>query len=261
MKKLAFALGATLTALLPLSAPAAGLNELNANIAQLLQPFKNGRTEASLVVQKADLVKQRLVNVAAAASYRKQGEVPFSLQLKELRYTYGDGSKPTTKGSGSIGIDLGKVLGQNDLNSLIPMVEMLMAGALKNLVGHYGAAAKIDGGITDKNKDAAGNYVSMSGAISFTVDPAKLPANLRRDDIMLAKGFIGISLHINRGLSFEIELVSNPGYKGFRAEEKGLKEYLEALLKRDAKTLNELVTIFRQIDDGAEKLATGATQF
>jgi len=92
----------------------------------------------------------------------------------------------------------------------------------------------------------------LDGALDLNKLPAGKPAN---DELIKA---VHLELTMSRdGAKFSLHLVSNPGYKGFAKDERGLKEWLELLLKQDKNTLAELVQYFQMIDSLAGQLVDG----
>lgn len=230
--------------------------QLNSEMKGLLASLQNSRTQASLTFKDVRTSSKRALGLAMSALYKKVGaKNEFSVRLTNLSYQYG--SRPTTKGEGTVQLDFTKLMAQEDLNQLIPSIQTMVDGITNSYAAQYGQAGNLVAKVSDLKKDAQGNYVSLKANVTFRLDYAKLPANLRREDVMFDSGRFNFSLDVKQGITFNFDLASNGAYKGFEASEKGLKEYIEALLAKDASTMDEIKTLFRQLDEGAEGIVEG----
>lgn len=235
---------------------AASLKELNAEIKSALSGFQNSRTQASLVIKEARTNSKQALGLAVKALYKKAGSrSEFTVQLDNLSYQYG--SRPTTKGNGTIKIDLTKLMPQEELNQMIPGLQTMVEGLASTFAAKYGQAGNLIARVSDLQQDDQGNYTALKASVTFQLDYAKLPASVQKEDVMFDSGRFAFTLNVKQGVTFNFEMVSNSSYKGFRAEEKGLKEYIEALLNRDARTLEEIQKMFRQLDEGAAGIVEG----
>lgn len=232
------------------------VGQINAELQKLLTSFQTSRTEASLNFKDVRTNVKEALAMSLAAFYRKTGaKSEFSFQLKNLSYE--QSPRPTTKGEGFVKTNLTKLFPQEDLNQMLPGVESTVNLLAQTFAAKYGQAGNLTAKVTELKQDAAGNYVGIEAKISFQLDYAKLPAKIAKDEVMFDRGQLNFSLNTTQGLRFTFEFVSNKDYKGFRAGEKGLKEYIDSLQAGDAKTLDEIKAMFRQLDEGAEGLAEG----
>lgn len=103
--------------------------------------------------------------------------------------------------------------------------------------------------VTDKVFDQDGNYVSLKGSLNMKFDLSKLPADKKLEDVVIKAINAEISLNVETGVVLNMSIVSNPKYKGFNADEQGLKELLDKLLKQDPEQLKMIEDTFRQMDD------------
>ncbi|MGZ3712319.1 MAG: hypothetical protein ACXVBE_11215, partial [Bdellovibrionota bacterium] len=230
--------------------------QVNAEIRNILSAFQNSRTQASLSFKELATNGKQALSLAMTALYKKVGaKNSFTLSIDNLSYKYGD--RPLTKGNGAVKVDLVKMMGQEEINQLVPNIETMVNGLANSFATKYGQAGQLAAKVTDLKKDAQGNYVGLNANITFQLNYANLPANINKDEVMFDSGRVSLSLNATQGFTFNFEFVSNKEYKGFSANEHGLKEYIDALLAKDAKTLDEIKTIFRQLDEGAEGIVEG----
>lgn len=261
MKKLTgfIALGlAGAAAAIAASSPVA---ELNVELARLLGPFQNATTMAQLVFRTVETNAEHALKLEASGRYFKVGsQNQLDLNLEDLSYNYGDGSAPTTKMKLFVGTDLTKLLSQEDLNRIVPEAEKMVEGMAKEYAREYGDAVTVVAQVTEKTQDQQGNYTGVKARISGKIDLTKLPAGKTVDSVFATDADLSLSIDLKTGMRAELVIVSNPAYKAFQSDEKGLKDYLDSLLKRDEKSLSELVRIFQQLDSSAGEFVNGSKQ-
>jgi hypothetical protein len=257
MKKTALALVAGLSVATAAFA-ASQIESLNAEIARILAPFQNESTVARLSFHSIETNKERALSVGVSGLYSKVGTAnKFEIRISDLSYNYGNGSAPTTKVNAGVGIDLTKVLPQESINQLIPVVEELVKEMSQGVTKDYGDAVTVDARVLEKTQDEAGNYVAIKALLKADIDLGKLPETKPVDQVLLQSGEAILTVNIKEGISLEASLVSNPRYKGFQRDQKGLKETLEQLLARDPKQMEEIQRIFGGIDGFATKFVNG----
>ncbi len=229
--------------------------ELNAEIAKILAPFQNEKTEAFLAFDTVETDAVRALNVKLAAKYKKIGSAnQFDLQITDLSYQYGNGTTPTTNFAGSLKVDLTKFVSQEDLNGLIPGIEEILVDAAKSFTQEYGEAVTVVVSIPEKKQDEAGNYIGIVGNLQFSVDLTKLPEGKLAEDIPVLNGNLALQLRVTEGATFSATIISNPAYKGFRQDNEGLKEILDKLLAKDANTLDQFRSLFAQLEELAKQI-------
>lgn len=256
-KSLAFAAAGVVLATTAF-ASLSNIQALNAEIATILAPFQNESTVARLSFQSIETNEERTLSVGVSGLYSKVGTAnKFAIRLDEVAYAYGDGSAPTTRVNAGIGIDLTKVLPQETINQLIPGVEEMVKEMSQGVTKEYGDAATIDARVLEKTQDDAGNYVAIKALVKGSIDLGKLPETKPVDDVLVQSGEAILTVSIKEGISLEAVVVSNPRYKGFQRDQKGLKETLEQLLARDPKQMEEIRKLFGQIDAFAAKFVNG----
>ncbi len=258
MKKITLALAAGLTLASAAFASVSNIQALNEEVARILAPFQNESTVASLNFQNIEVNAERALSLAVNGLYRKAGSAnQFEIRADEVSYEYGNGSAPTTRINGSIGIDLTKVLSQETINQLIPGVEELVQDLSKGALKEYGDAATVEARVLEKTQDEAGNYVAIKAFLKVTMDLGKLPETKPAEQVLFQSGEAVLSVNLKQGIGLNATLVSNPRYQGFQRDQKGLKETLEQLLSRDPKQMAEIQMLFSQIDAFAGRFVNG----
>lgn len=241
------------------------LEQLNAEIVNVLAPLQNHLTTAQLVFNSVETDEQHALNLALNSSYHKIGKYnTFEFKIDNLNYSYGDGSKPTTTFKGSIGINLTKLLSQDQINDIVPnAAEMLKTIVEDYYPSYYGDAASVNGIVTSTTRDANGNYDSLTGIVSARVDLAKLEDKDMIDSVMATEAVIYATINVKTGLTLNGYVVSNPLYSRFQDNEQGLKEVLDKLLAQDNEVLEEIGLFLSEVDMIAEQLVNirNALQF
>jgi hypothetical protein len=234
----------------------ASLSQVNSEIKGLLSAFQNSRTQATLAFKDLRTNSKQALGLAMSALYKKVGSKnEFSVRLDNLSYKYG--ARPLTTGNGSVKVDFTKLVGQEELNQLMPSIETMVNGLANTFAAKYGQAGNLVAKVSDIKKDEQGNYLGLKADVTFQLDYSQLPATIAKNEVMFDSGRVSFSMNVTQGFTFKFEFVSNKEYKGFQENEKGLKEYIESLLSKDANTMDEIKTMFRQLDEGAEGIVEG----
>lgn len=253
MKKTLFALGLGLVAAtVAIAAPTDAVKQLNDEIVRILAPFQNPVTKASMNFKTIKTDSVRALEVKLGALYRKIGEQnKLEVKIDDISYAYGNGKAPATKFRGSLGIDLTKLISQKDLNEIIPGIEQMIQDMAKDFISEYGDAATVVAKVTEKRTDAEGNYTSIKAYINARIDLSKLPAEVKLEDVLFTNAMLNVSLDVKKGAGLSASIISNPEYKGFREDQRGLKEMLDKLLERDPAQIKEIEDLFKSLDDMA----------
>lgn len=241
-----------------IAAVAGNVAELNAEILKVLAPFQSENTVAEMKFSKAETNAERALSLAVSALYKKVGtQNTLTIDLKNIAYEYGNGTNPTTNVNAFLGLDLTKVLSQEDINQIIPNVEDMINQFKGDLVGQYGDALTIEVKISDRTQDEAGNYTGVKGQIDFAFDFAKLPEGQKKEDIVVKSGSASLAVNVKTGFSINATVVSNTEYKGFQGDNEGLKELLDKFLARDQSTMDQLQEAFRKMESLADQVVNG----
>jgi hypothetical protein len=237
---------------------ATSVTEVNSAIQQILAQFQNRLTAVKVEFKKIEIDDVRAKEAEVTIGYKKSGSVTtLELNIPKLSYDYGDGTAPTTKLRGQLKLDLTKVFSQREINDLVPSLEQAILDTAAGMTEEYGDAISMDVKITDKKQDEQGNYVSMKGRLKFKFDFAKLPPNRPKNKVLLSAGQIDVNLNVQTGVGFNVSIVSNPEFDGFKKDNDGLKEYLEKLLAKDPEVLNSISRMVFSLDNSAERIVNG----
>lgn len=237
------------------------IDELNAELTKVLAPYQNPTTTALLSFGKIELSSERALSVALSAYYEKLGsQNTLEIHVPYAGYDYADG-KPVSRLTGSVKLDLTKLLPQDQLNELIPNVESFIADLASQLSSEYGEAVSVTTEITDRQQDKDGNFTAVKGSIRFAIDLSKLPETMPASEVPVIGGEAIVAVEVTKGFSIDLNVNSNTAYKGFDSNQTGLKEYLEALLARSPELFARIADFVKQLDEGAKGIVeTGSTK-
>lgn len=223
--------------------------EVNGPLDEKLRNLGDANTKASIEVVSLEEDEARTLNAEIRGAYEKAGSKnTVRLELEKAAYAYGDGSAPTTHAVGQLHLDLTKTLPRYQINLLVPQLDSLLSIAARQYAKRYGNAVTIKIKTAEKKKDAEGNWAYVKGTASFTVDMSKLPAGTAEDNVFFKSASLTLEVNVTTGMRYELNLVTNPAYRGFRGGEDGLKERLAKIAARDAGALAEVEDLFHRID-------------
>lgn len=234
--------------------------EVNGKIAALFAPFNNKTTVLALQFKDLNVDSVRALDFGLNALIAKKGpENDLVLRLQNASYHYGDGSNPTLKGDLSIRLDFVKTFGQNSVNEIGENLEEMVTSTTRDISKRYGSAATLDIAVENLTKDVQGNFESAIMRFNLTIDYTKLPANLKIEDVELKS--IRARLAINaHGARAKVQVVLNPLYSRFQADQTGLKEFIEKLLNEDSELYQQIYKNASWINDVATRLVTQTAQ-
>lgn len=240
-------------------AVAAGLittEEVNKKVAGLLAPFNDETTAVSIQFEDLKVDSVRALDFGLNAMIAKKGpENKLILKLKNASYHYGNGSAPTVKGDLSLQLDLVKAMGQKALNGFSEALEEMTTNAVTELAKKYGPAVKLNIAVDELNKDCEGNFESAKMHLNATIDLNNLPENIKAEDVEIKSFKIRLAAS-TKGISARAQVVLNPQYKRFAANEPGLKEFIENLLNEDSGTYELIYEVATYVNKLANTLVT-----
>lgn len=240
-------------------AVAAGLitkDEVNTKVAALLAPFNNETTVSLINFGDLNVDAVRALDFSITAMFAKKGpENELLLKLQNASYHYGDGTAPTVTGDLSLQLDLVKVFGQKSLNDLSPELESMVKQAVADYSKKYGTAVSLDVAVDELNKDAQGDFDSAKLHLNATIDFTQLPATLKAGDVEF-KALNVVFFVSKKDLGAKVQVVLNPLYKNFEADQPGLKEFIEKLLNEDSETYKSIFEAASFLDGLATDLVT-----
>jgi hypothetical protein len=230
-------------------------DEVNAKVASLLAPFNDQVTRVNLAFTDLNIDSEKTLDFGLLGSVWKIGpKNELNLDLKSFEYHY----LPSPHGafSGSLGLDLIKLLGQEEFDSMADGLAGVVTEAAKDAVTEYGDAVTIKAAVEELNKDAEGHALNARMHFEAVIDLSKLPASVKIEDVEVKNLKIVASIsRTNIALDAAFDL--NPEYKGFKADQDGLKGFIEKLLADDAETYEAVVGVIRVLNDFAAS-AVGA---
>jgi hypothetical protein len=231
------------------------ITQLNNTVEKILLPYQDAQTQARIEFKNIQTDTVRALQAKLNAFFFKTGPGnTLTLKIDDLSYDYGNGQTPTTNLEGSFALDITKVLPQSDLNDLIENLEATIKDLTADYIKDYGNAVTITANVTDKTKNANGDYVTVKADLTVAIDLAQLPADKKAEDIPLTFANAKLELDVNKGIFVKAQVVSNPTYKGFQQGELGLKEALDLLLAQDPATMQQIQDLVKQINDIATDL-------
>jgi|GEM_PF-4554210 len=235
------------------------LEQLNAEVVNILAPYQNQATSAKLTFGAVETDSERAVKVSLNGLFNKIGPLNhFNLKLDNLSYNYGDGTKPTTVFKGSVDLDFTKLIPQDQINKMIPLAaEMVEQFAKSYSAEDYEDAASVHGVVTSTTVDGRGNYTGLSAFLSAKIDLAKLPERTPKDSVIATEVVVSLDINLKTGVKVDGYIVSNPAYYGFKQDEVGLKELLDKLLARDEDAMASIQSYAEEINRDAEYVVNG----
>ncbi len=241
-----------------LAVETSALKQLNAQVLSILTPLQNATTQANLVFKKVRTNSEHALDLSLHGDYKKTGPAnTLELKLSQFHYHFGDGTSPWTRFNAFVGIDLTKILPQDQINQIIPQLQDTLQGLVKEFAQDYGDAATVTVKTSNEKKDAQGNYVSLDAKIHVVIDLDKLPAATPKDSVILTEAKINLSVDLTKGVDVRGVVYTNPAYLDFNQDQQGLKEYLDLLLKQDAQTLQDIGALYQEFDAIAGSIVNG----
>ena len=229
-------------------------DEVNKKVAAITAPYNVDGSTVELSFTDLNVSNLRALDFGIKILVAKKGTSnELVLKVDNTSYHYGDGSTPTVNANLSMKYDLVKAFGQNTLNNGAADFEDMVQSMSKEYTAKYGAAVEVEARMVEVLKDAAGNVTSAKVRLGAVIDFAKLPADLKMEDVEFQSFQTELTIS-TAGLSGQFTLVMNPLNKSFQEETPGLREFIVALLNDDQKIYADL-TEFAQILNGiAESL-------
>lgn len=224
--------------------------ELNKAVAELLKPYNDNLTKASLAFLRVGTNDKRAVELEVTASVDKKGATADgAIRINQLSYSYPESpdARPETKAKLALELPLLKLATQEQINDLAPNADRLLKEFTEQKRREYGAAATVDARITHLDKDAAGNVTGLGLAIDLDMDLSKLPPKKDQKYVYATRVRIALEMTL-QGLTLAIEVVHNPNANEFQKDKTGLKELLDGFLAHDAKALKTVTTFIDDLD-------------
>jgi hypothetical protein len=263
--KRALVLGATFVAV---TAFASGgkVEQINSSISKLLQQFNTATSIVQLNITRADVSKTRATEAAGELYVKKTGSNATGVLRISAKYSYPEllGAKPRIVAKAELdGRDgnLIKILAnlglpQERIDGFYADTQTGIKSIADEFLKGYGDAAKVNVRILKITKNSAGNYRDLDMVVNLAVDLSKLASPTRPSDVPFTKAKLRVRLNLERGFSITAHVVMNKSYDSFNSDQKGLKEYIEGLLKDDQAELSQL-SDFATIGNMLMEIAVG----
>lgn len=225
------------------------MSDVNMKLSELIKPFNTASTEMGFEFTSLNVDEVRALDFGIKGFLNKTGtlnEVAFD--LNDLKYSYGDGTKPTATVDAEVKFDLVKFLGQEKMNEFATSIDELVVDAAKDFAQEYGAAATVEAKTIDKVVDAQGNIQLLKMKLTAKIDMSLLPSTMTEADVEIQSLDVEVSAS-RTGISLKGNVVLNPKFYPFEENNIGLKEYIDALIADDEATYDD-VNRYLAIVDG-----------
>jgi hypothetical protein len=239
---------------------ATDLERLNTAIQVLLKPYHSDKTHADFKFTELNIGKAPAVVAKAYGTYHKAGKIDdLTLNIKQIAFDSTVQNKPVALADGSIGINLTKfVTDRGDLNSLIEDAENTVHSIAAELLSEYGEAAIVSAKVTEKKKDAQGNYVSFKGTVGIKMDLSKLPNTIKPEQVPVLAAESSLSVDVFKGIEIKINAQFNPANKWVKDEQGSIRAYAQKLMDQDSAIMNQVAAYLKNIDETVGKFLDGS---
>ncbi|MGE0762950.1 MAG: hypothetical protein AB7N80_06705 [Bdellovibrionales bacterium] len=230
------------------------LEDVNAQVAELLVPLNNDKTTVRITFTDllVDEVKAQKFGLNALLS--KVGEQnKLEFLLDKVEYVNDGQNPPQVDAAVRMKLDLVKAFSQKWIDETAPEAAELLADISKSYIEQYGEAVTIDAKIDELLKDEQEHVTSLRLHFDVSVDMSKLPTEVKPEDVYFSRLRVNANVsRVDMGASVTVQM--NPEYMGFKENQLGLKELIEALLNKDQETYEGFMSIAKSIDQMADWL-------
>jgi acetylornithine deacetylase/succinyl-diaminopimelate desuccinylase-like protein len=250
------ALGILLTT--AITAAAASLTDLNDEIAKRLAGINNAKTVATAAFKQLAAPAQGRFVIDATGRYKKVGSRgALHLDLQKIAYDSRNEKAPTATFTGAINADLSQLATRKDLDGMVESIEDVLNGLAKDFLREYGDAAQVKVAITKKTKDSSGHYNAIAGKLSLAVDLKKLPSETPQHSVAVLSANATVSATVDKALKASVQITVgmnlNPLHPSVRDEAGEIRDLIHKLLALDQPTLEDLASLFRELDAEVER--------
>lgn len=220
---------------------------LNRKIAAITAPYNDPNTKLQIQVTDLKMDDQRVRDFGLAAQLIQRGNANnLELNIPNLSYHYGNGTQPVINADVALKLDLIKALGRDMLNFYANDFQKVIADMTEEYAKNYGKAATLTAQLVDLQKDPQGNMKSARILIHAELDLAKLPPEMKPEDLEVKSLDAQLDLR-EGGLNLRLSILPNPGYRGFAKGQPGLKELLADFVSEDSETSAQLSDFIKLI--------------
>jgi hypothetical protein len=258
MKKFVFALAGlcAVTAFAALPRLDDSIPELNNVIKDLLSPYQNATTSASLEFKTLTTDQNSVLTTNLLGEYKHTGRVQaIDVQLQSLSLD-ADSGRVRLTGTTDINFDFTKALRPDTINKIVENWEPSLEGTLKDNLQKFGPAFQVKAIVLNKTKDERGNYTSLRSLVNLKIDPTKLPPSINIEDVPFFRGVLMLNANATRGLTVGVSFDVNPAFKNYVS----MKSKLEKFLARDPDMGKKFVNHFEMLNLFGTKLTDLSAQ-
>jgi len=233
------------------------LDNINANVQDVLAPFQNNTTIAKLQFDNIKMNKDRALKVSFNSHAQKIGPNNIvDLKIKNLEYNYNNGINPRILFSGSFGFDFTKVETTLEIHEQIKNSVKEILDITKQLPANspYGDALTINNTISAIEKDDNGNNIGFTAIISAKIDFNKLPKDISKEDVEFKNMTFALSVNAKSSSEVHGYININPEHYYFQNSQQELKEILESLIDNDQQLMMALSLVATKLDESATNL-------
>lgn len=246
------ALGLTLSSAAVAATVLISKEEVNKKVAALTAPYNNDTTKMSLKFTDLNVDEVRTLNFGVQAQVSKVGaNNKAELTISNISYVYGNGINPTVTAKLALKTDLVKLLGQESINAMVADFQEVAKSLVSEHAAKYGDAVKVKAVVDNLTQDPNGNVSSARIRVTAALDFNKLPGDIAIEEVEFKKFDITLSA-TKDGVSGSAKLVLNPWHQSYKADQKGLREYVLALLSDDSEAYEEVSLYLELADLAAE---------
>lgn len=236
------------------TAAALTVSGVNEKVKELLAPFNSETTQVRVEFGALELTDYGTRAFQVGGQLKKSSEWnTLEFTVPEIRYRNTGRGAPRAAAKLNLKLDLVKAVGQSALDELANEAEDFVLSFAKDMAAEYGDAASISAKVDELVRDENGHVVSLRLHIEAGIDLKKLPVEVSRRGVPLVWGRIDAKITRSEGeVALKIDL--NRAYKGFDADETGIREWVEGLLGKNPQVYEDLSSFVAIIDSLAETL-------
>ena len=244
------------------------ISDLNKALSKLTEPYNHKGSQVSFVVSKAEVNSERAVALKAKFVVKKAGNLASGALRGEVSYSYPTrwGAQPAFDFSAELDAshgDMTKILGNLGLNEalireLFVNTEAAMHDTANQFLKEYGDAASVNVKVKHASKDKNGNYRDMAVEIDMKIDLSKLPKETPAEKVAVVEMKMGIDIDLDKSIELKGTFLANKNFEAFRADQPGMKDYIDALLTQNAQAMAGLSNLVL-VGDALMEQAVGGT--
>lgn len=230
-------------------------DKLNQQFKEWLELFNNNLVKSELRIDEIIMTNERICYLKGNASYSREGAFDAVFLDVSGFYDNRDLEKgPVSQFKANLKVNILRLFkGHKGVNDFAASIEKQFQELVSAKMEEYKDAAEVQTKITLKEKNKEGDLIRLEGNGSLKVDLSKLPEEVAKKEVFLKEVTFKISLTLN-GAQVEVNITPNTSYIGFQKDEKGLKEWIEGILKGNEEEEESISGAFDFIDGIAKEI-------